>query len=573
MADKQREKFKFRISGMHCSACEITIERKFKALPGVERARVNHHRGVAEIMGANIPKLHELQQAIVDDGYQVSAWSEEHVPRPRRKRDYAEAGAIFLLVMGLYLILRRFDILPNLGISDNMGYGLVFVIGLVAALSTCLAVVGGLLLAVAAKYNEQHPNFSRWQKFRPHIYFNIGRILSYIVLGGVVGALGSTLTLSIRTTGALTIVASLVMLILGLQLLNLFPSLGRFQPRLPKWLGHKVHNLAGAETKGGSFVLGAATFFLPCGFTQALQLYVLSQGNVWTGALTMGIFALGTLPGLLSLGVVSSLARGVGQRYFFKVAGAAVVLLGLFNVNNGLALTGINVSAAFSDFAENQTLDPNVELVAGVQMARMKVSGLNYYPARFTVAAGVPVEWVIDGTTAAGCAQVIVAPSLGITEYLPRSSAKTIAFTPREVGKISFSCPMGMTTRGAVFVVVPNTLGISVATGNGLSQTGAVCDPKIMNCLPAQTLTMEVTWEKGFFPNSFTVKKDIPVELTIDAKTPLGGCMSVMVIPDYNVTQQIKLGKNVMKFTPTKTGVSYLTCSMGSIMGQFTVIN
>ena len=84
---------------------------------------------------------------------------------------------------------------------------------------------------------------------------------------------------------------------------------------------------------------------------------------------------------------------------------------------------------------------------------------------------------------------------------------------------------------------------------------------------------MEVTRERGFYPNSFTVKKDIPVELTIDAKTPLGGCMSVLVIPDYNVSARIVLGKNVMKFTPTKTGVSYLTCSMGSVMGQFNIIN
>ena len=98
-------------------------------------------------------------------------------------------------------------------------------------------VAGGLLLAVAAKYNEQHSNFSRWQKFRPHIYFNVGRFLSYIVLGGAVGAIGSTLTLSIRATGVASIIASLVMLILGLQLLNLWPALGRFQPRLPKWLG------------------------------------------------------------------------------------------------------------------------------------------------------------------------------------------------------------------------------------------------------------------------------------------------------------------------------------------------
>jgi len=445
---------------MHCAACEVAIERKFKALPGVSHVRVNRHQGTAEITAAPCPPLADLQAALEADGYEVAVWSADVRPSREPNGRHMETAAIFLFLMALYLILRQFNILPNLGISDTMGYGLVFVIGLVAALSTCMAVSGGLLLAVAAKYNEQHSNFSRWQKFRPHLYFNVGRLLSYIVLGGAVGAIGSTLTLSIRATGVASIIASLVMLILGLQLLNLWPALGRFQPRLPKWLGHKVHDLADSKAKGSSFVLGAATFFLPCGFTQALQLYVLAHGSASTGALTMGIFALGTLPGLLSLGVVSSLARGAWQRYFFKAAGAAVVMLGLFNINNGLALSGRNVSAA-SLFAgpdsKSQVLDANVELVNGVQVARMRVTGLNYYPARFTVAKGVPVEWVVDGSGAAGCAQVIVAPSLGITEYLPRIGEKTISFIPRAVGTISFSCPMGMTTRGAAFTVVPNT--------------------------------------------------------------------------------------------------------------------
>ena len=109
MTDKQREKFKCKIKGMHCTACEVTIERKFRALPGVSKARVNHHKGVAEIMGANLPKLHELQQAITDDGYQVYAWSEEYASRKRRKRDYAEAGAIFLLLMALSSVLIFFQ--------------------------------------------------------------------------------------------------------------------------------------------------------------------------------------------------------------------------------------------------------------------------------------------------------------------------------------------------------------------------------------------------------------------------------------------------------------------------------
>ena len=152
-------------------------------------------------------------------------------------RDYAEIGAAFLIIIGLMLGLGHFGLLPTqFGVSDTMSYGLVFVIGLVASVSSCIAVTGGLLVAVAAKYNEATAGLTPMQRMKPHIYFNAGRILSYTLLGGAVGALGSALTLSPGVNGVLTIVASAVMILLGLQMLKLLPSLTRFLPTMPKRL-------------------------------------------------------------------------------------------------------------------------------------------------------------------------------------------------------------------------------------------------------------------------------------------------------------------------------------------------
>ena len=192
-------------------------------------------------------------------------------------RDYVEIGAAFVILAGLVLALDRLDLLPQrLSLSDEMSYGLVFGIGLVASVSSCMAVTGGLLVAVSAKYNDVTGNLTSLQRLRPHLYFNAGRIVSYTVLGGAIGALGSTLTLSAEINGILTIAASAVMILLGLQMLRLFPALTRFMPTMPKALSHRIHDQAERESKGGAFLLGGATFFLPCGFTQALQLYVLS---------------------------------------------------------------------------------------------------------------------------------------------------------------------------------------------------------------------------------------------------------------------------------------------------------
>ena len=602
MDNQHLKKVKFKIHGMHCANCEVLIERKFKKVAGVEKVDVNYVNGKAEIICSQVPQLHELQNAIKQDGYAVSAWPASlasssprrsgpelkrgeqdrnaftDLPHKNGKNDYFQIGAIFLIIVAGYLILKQFNLVPTLGISDNMSYGFVFLIGLVAAMSTCLAVTGGLLLAVAAKYNERFPYLTGVQKLKPHLYFNIGRIASYTVLGGAVGALGSVLTFSPKATGFLTIAVSAVMVILGFQLLHLFPWMRRFQPKMPKFLAHKIHDLSGKDNKSAPFMLGASTFFLPCGFTQALQLYVLAKGDAVTGALTMFAFALGTLPALMSLSAISSFAKGAFQKYFLKFAGVAIIMLGFFNINNGVALTGSNFSLASvlqtsGDNTASQQEDLSATIVDGKQIVDMRVVGLNYYPHQFTVAEGVPVEWRIDGSQAEGCAQVVSVPKLGIVKYLSPNSPATITFTPQEVGSIGFSCTMGMTTRGSSFKVVPNTTGIVAAKiEEKPSEDTSTCNPEIANCIEAQKVSIEVS-RSGIYPRSVTIKKGVPVDLSIDTKVPLGGCMSVWVIPQYNVTIPMKVGINKASFTPTEAGTLAMTCSMGGRMAQFEVIN
>lgn len=568
---------------MHCANCEVLIERKFKKVAGVEKINVSYASGKAEIYCSQVPQIRELQNAIQQDGYAVSSWHERNtipdLPHKNTKKDYFQIGAIFLIIVAAYLILKELNLVHGLAISDNMSYGFVFVIGLVAAMSTCLAVTGGLLLAVAAKYNERFPYLTGAQKLKPHLYFNIGRIVSYTVLGGAVGALGSVVTFSPKATGFMTIAVSLVMIILGFQLLHLFPWMRRFQPKMPKFLAHKIHDLSGKDSKSAPFMLGASTFFLPCGFTQALQLYVLAKGDMMTGALTMLAFSLGTLPALMSLSTISSFAKGTFQRHFLKFSGVLVIMLGLFNVNNGIALTGSNfnlasVLSASGNNTTNQQEELSAEIVDGKQIIDMRVVGLNYYPHQFTVAQGIPVEWRIDGSQAEGCAQVVSVPKLGIIKYLSPSVPTTIRFTPQEVGTIGFSCTMGMTTRGSAFKVVPNTTGIAGAKVEELpTENTSACNPEIANCIEAQKVSIEVSRERGIYPRSVTIKKGVPVDLSIDTKVPLGGCMSVWVIPQYNVTIPMRVGINKASFTPTETGTLAMTCSMGGRMAQFEVIN
>ena len=586
MNSNELKKVKLKIHGTHCASCEVLIERKFKKIDGVEKVRVNFVSGKAELYCSKDPSMQDLKTAIKDDGYTISPWQLDNtgpaLHTRNARKDYLQIGGIFLVVVALYYILKNLNWLPSFSISQHMSYGFVFLIGLVAAVSTCIAVVGGLLLAMAAKYDEQHPDVTGIKRFKPHLYFNAGRIVGYTAFGAAVGAFGSVLTLSPNTNGYLIVLVSFVMLLLGLQLLHLFPGLQHFSPKMPKFIANKIHDLSTKESKGVPFALGAFTFFLPCGFTQALQLYVLASGNWKVGALTMLAFSLGTLPALLSLSAISSFAKGAFQRYFLKFAGVVVVMLAVYNINNGLTLAGFNNTFTSLSTSSNSEIvqAAKAPIVDGKQIIKMTVSGYTYTPSQFTVEAGVPVEWQIENKGATGCGQVLVSQKLKVAKYLTPDAVTTINFTPTEPGDIPFNCTMGMMTRGAKFTVIANTSsqssqsqtpGIVKAAAN-LSQTR--CNPQTSNCI-AQQFDMEFSYERqGFWPKVFSAKVSRPVELYVNVKDDPGGCMGTMVVPKYNVAQTLALGEsNVVKFTPTETGTVKLVCSMGGPIGEFTIIN
>jgi len=451
---------KFAVGGMTCVNCEFLVARRLKEVAGVEQVRVDHARGSVEIDYRGDLKIATLQRAVAEEGYFVTPWDESTAAaRQNTTNDYAEIMGIFAILVGIIFAIQHFDLFPRgLAITESMSLGLVFLIGLVASISSCMAVTGGLLVAAAAAYNANSPNLSGIQRLKPHIYFNAGRIISYTLLGGAVGAVGSVLTLSAEANGVLTLAASAIMIVLGLQMLGILPRFGRVL--LPKSIAHKVHDLASRKVTGGAFTLGALTFFLPCGFTQALQLYVLGKGSFMTGALTMLVFALGTLPALLSLSALSSFAKGAFQKRFLRIAGAAVIVLGVLNIEYGLVLTGLGAqSTAAIEVEDGDDTPVRATQMNGKQVVSMKIVDFNYVPHVFEVTQGVPVEWRIDASQAAGCGLALLAPQLGVRRLLSSVSTTFITFTPRMAGEFMFNCGMGMMTRGSKFIVVPNPAG------------------------------------------------------------------------------------------------------------------
>lgn len=581
-------KLNLSIAGMHCKSCELLIEGNLKKIAGIKKVDVNYKTGKAEVYyDGSIPQAEALKLVVEEAGYKIgvkqnSSWLSKD------KNDYWNLFYAFIIIWILYSIAKIFG-LNNINVNTvKDGLGVVFLVGLVAGVSTCMALIGGLVLSLSARHSELHPEATAMEKFRPHLYFNFGRIGGYTLLGGIIGFLGSALQFSSNLLGTITLLVSLVMILLGLKLLGVFPKLQERNFTLPK----SVAKFFGVKTEVREYshatavLSGAATFFLPCGFTQAMQLYAVSSGSFTQGALIMGSFAFGTSFGLLSIGGLSSIFKGRKAQIFFATAGVAVILFGWFNIGNAWRLIGVggNENSASQKAVSGQE-----------QVVYMTQDADGYSPNVLTVKKGIPVKWVITSKSTFSCASYIVMRKFKIGKPLNKGE-NVFYFTPTEAGEIPFSCSMGMYT--GKFIVtdndssfVPNRFiptanastggGCNMKAGGGCggcgggvknntlvsgqtSSVSTISSNNQTNNAKIQLIQSFYTQADDISPNEFTVKKGQPVKWIINMKESPTGCMRNVVIDSIGVSQPMsQSGDTIVEFSSTKTGDLWVTCSMG----------
>ncbi len=434
------------IKGMHCKSCELLIEDELKKIEGVQKVDVSHKTGLATIYhSSKTMSQNEIDTAIRNAGYDTGLEKKKGFISSNIK-DYLDLVYAFFIAGLLFLILKELGLF-NISITGQKGYGsypVVFMVGLTAGVSTCMALVGGLTLGISSRFKQNNELVGRWNMLIPHTFFNIGRIIGFFLLGGLIGALGSVFEISNSITGFITVGVGLFMIFLGVQLTQIIPKLSDISFTLPKGIARSLGITDGGQKQYshlGTMILGALTFFLPCGFTQAIQLYAVSTGSFIRGGLTMAVFALGTMPGLLGIGSLSAFVKGSFSGLFFKVTGIIVIFLAIFNITNGLNL--LKVSAGLSGIDIQKEANTNVITENGYQVARMVQDETGYKPNSFIVKKGLPVKWAVKTVYPYSCASSLMLPKYNIRTLLTEKE-QVFEFTPEETGDIPFSCSMGM---------------------------------------------------------------------------------------------------------------------------------
>lgn len=429
------------IKGMHCPSCDVLIKDRFEEVSNVKSVKANHRTQEAEVTYTGTLNTQKLNQKINQFGYQIGDKNSD--PKEPLLKRFTDAGVIALLLFIAYFFAQEFGFLPKFNsMTASLTLTSTFILGLIASTSTCMATSGALFLSTIGKLNNRQASVK--ENIIPAISFNVGRVLSYGAFGFLFGLLGKTLVSNAQLGSFLTIFVATMMILIGLDMLKLFSLPSILPTSFNKGLFQKLEHRFIQSPKQTSFFLGAITYLLPCGFTQAVQVYALGLANPVQSALIMMVFALGTVPALIAIGFASSFTKSSFYPIFQKVIGVLVLAIGIGYAGNILNLYGVNVNI----FASNKLVegsDSNVMIENGYQIVKMNVNASGYQPNSITIKQGIPVKWIVNGENVFGCQGSLISREVNIGAVL-KTGENIFEFTPEEKGPLAFSCSMGMFT-------------------------------------------------------------------------------------------------------------------------------
>ena len=427
---------KYYIKGMNCPSCELIIEKKLLEMDGVDFVEASRTKGSVNIRYNNIkPSIDYLNDIFKENGY---VFSEKPFKKNVGLVEMLPSVVVALGLILVFLTLDKLGLSSLVNINSDSSLPAFLVLGLIAGVSSCAALIGGLILSLSKQWSElESPSFMG--KSEPHVLFNLGRLLSYGIFGYILGYIGNNLQFSPLVSSTLLIIVSVVMVLLALQMLGI----RFFNLALPKRFTRKI---SGSSTPTGKrfspFGIGFLTIFLPCGFTLLVEGIAVLSGSPLKGLFIMAFFVLGTAIPLFFIGLLSAkLLNSNWSDRFLRVAGILILFFVVYNLN--VQFNFINIKPLFNSSSSSRTgnIGNNVQEIKTVYN-----SGKDISPSTFEVKKGIPVRLTVEvNDDAYGCMSTIMIPGLYDAPQLLRKGRNIIMeFTPKKAGDYQITCAMGV---------------------------------------------------------------------------------------------------------------------------------
>ena len=409
-----------KIDGIHCEHCIDTITNELLKNKNIKDVIIKNN--IAHISYNNKLTNKEIIDTITSIDYITkNEYISDNLKDLDSKISIIEFIIILLALLLVWFIINKifgyniFNVIPN--IDSNITYGMLFITGILTSIH-CISMCGAINLVAVYDTNKNYK--------RPLLY-NLGRVISYTLIGGLVGLIGSIFTLSNIANGIVILIASLIMLLMS------FNMLGIIDFKLP------FKRIRIKRKTRNAFVVGLLNGLMPCGPLQAMQVYALSTGSFIKGALSMFLFSLGTVPLMLMVGVIYNLVKGNGKIIINKIASVLILILSLVMLNRGLSTLGINFNKVFTDY-DNYTKSV---IKDDYQEVRFDLEYNDYEDV--IVQKGVPVKMIIhvDKKYLTGCNSELELKDFNKKVKLEVGD-NVIEFTPENTGTYTYTCWMNM---------------------------------------------------------------------------------------------------------------------------------
>lgn len=451
---KDAHKAVLAVNDMVCESCEKIIEKSLEKKHGVISVHASYSDSSVEVsfMPQKISQ-NQIIAAIKEAGYAAKV-----VPHKKEVGDYSKLkyvlfGLVAITFLSIAYMLTsstigKFNIsIPQL--DANTSAIIIFFVGLLTGFH-CIGMCGGFVLSYTAKARKENPSNLNLML---HLQYALGKIVSYSVIGGIFGLIGSFLVFTPELRATVAILAGIFLIFFAIKMLNFFPILRKLS--LPQGLFDRFKVGPLKSNKGNPLAVGLMNgLFIACGPLQAMYIIAATTGSFFIGATMLFAFAIGTLIPMLGFGVFASFMSHGFRNSIVKLSAVIVLIMGILMINNGLALTGNAISLNSITNAFNPAIQTGSgsqvgtsaiaqESTASFQKIEMDVLSSGWSPNSFVLKKGVPVKWVINAKELTGCNSAITVPQYGLNFNL-KSGIQTIEFTPDKEGTVQWSCWMGM---------------------------------------------------------------------------------------------------------------------------------